>query len=89
MSDKLHIVTAGNVLAPAFALLQSLGYRVTHVTSANGKRSTFLQAENDHFRLIAEDPIYLLGLVKLAECRGASWAPTTEEVETFLRFDNT
>ena len=82
MSEHLTIASAGNVLPAALATLRQLGYVVTLMN--NGR---LRKAENGTQTLVAEDPLLLLGLVKLQEARGSEWAPTETEVENYLAFD--
>jgi len=82
MSEHLTIASAGNVLPAAFATLRRLGYVVT--LTNNGR---LCKAENGAQTFVAEDPLLLLGLVKLQEARGNDWAPTEAEVENYLTFD--
>jgi hypothetical protein len=48
-----------------------------------------LRAEREQEAFVAEDPLQLIGLVKLHELRGASWRPTEAEVEDFLKLVST
>jgi hypothetical protein len=84
--EKLRVTNAGNTLAPSYALLRQLGFQVTHLRDANGEPTGWVRAENQYCVLTAEDPVLLLGLIKLIECRGAGWRPTGAEVDDFLGF---
>ncbi len=81
-SNRTIIASAGNVLPAAFAALRALGYVVTYTNNGG-----LCKAENEHFTLIAEDPLLLLGLAKLHEVRGSEWHPTDSQVEEYLSFD--
>lgn len=70
-------------MAPALAVLQSMGYSVSR--EASGPR--LYRAENEHCVLIAEDPLLLLGLAQVYEARGTSWQPTDEEVSALLAIE--
>ena len=85
MSDQINLAAAGNVLAPALAVLRKLGFKVTLLVQGNQSAEQVFQAEKPGLRLRAEDPLLLLGLAKLVETRGADWKPTEEEVEDFLQ----
>lgn len=77
------IVSAGNVLVPAFLALLQRGYSVRReASSSDGEESWF--AENAVHRFIAEDPVTLLALVALFETRGANWAASDHEIDRFL-----
>lgn len=74
----LHIAGAGNVEAPAWAVLVSRGYQVESCPRgliANGPMGTF---ESD-------GALGLLGLVAVAEARGLQWQASDAEVEDYLR----
>jgi xanthine/CO dehydrogenase XdhC/CoxF family maturation factor len=86
MSDEITITSAGNTAAPAFALLKELGFEVTHVRDPSGRCTEWLEAKRDTCVLRAEDPLALLGLAKLAECKGAAWRSSQEEIDAFLDF---
>lgn len=82
MNTSVRIVAAGNTLAPALAEVVAAGYKV--VVSAN---STEWQANRGEVMLSADDPLSLLGLVRLYEARGKDWLPTDQEVEALLALD--
>lgn len=46
------------------------------------------RAENETCIFSADDPLVLLGLVKIYEVRGADWQPSDEEVQRLLRIDS-
>lgn len=83
MQHKIRIAAAGNTLAPALGILQKLGYTVTQDKSAERQ----YRAENDTCIFVADDPLTLLGLVKIYEERGANWQPSDEEVQRLLLLD--
>lgn len=83
MSQLLTFSTAGNVLAPALAALNALGFRVSVVA---GERS--YRAENEIAVVTASDTVQLLGLAVLALRRGVnSTRPTDSEVGALLRLE--
>jgi hypothetical protein len=82
MTSRTVIAAASNILPAAFASLHKLGYVVTLTNSGR-----LCKAENANNTFVAEDPLLLLGLVKLHEERGDSWQPTEAEVEAYLSFD--
>ena len=86
MNDKIFVAMAGNTMGSAFAVLKSMGYRVTHVVNSEGQPTGIIQAENRHSVLQAEDPVLLLGLAHLVEVRGSAWRSTGMEVDEFLGF---
>ena len=86
MDEKIAITSAGNTAAPAFALLKQLGFDVTHVRDASGRCTEWLQAERDSYVLRAEDALALLGLAKLAECKGSQWRASQQEIDAYLDF---
>jgi hypothetical protein len=82
MHEHVTLASAGNVLPAALASLRALGYVVTFTN--NGR---LCKAESAGCTLVAEDPLLLLGLVKLHEVRGNKWQPTDAEVQEYLLFD--
>jgi hypothetical protein len=70
----MHITTAGNVLIPAIKLIKELGYQLKF------ENNCFTAERNDDI-FTAEDPIYLLGLIKLIEIRGENWRVDDDECE--------
>ncbi|GAB2523974.1 hypothetical protein [Lysobacter humi (ex Lee et al. 2017)] len=78
--SELYIHTSGNTLAPALAVLRQRGYSVELLS----KDPEMIQASKPGIRLIAEDPLYLLGLASIAEARGSQWPPTDGEVDALL-----
>jgi hypothetical protein len=81
MTDKIHVASAGNTLAPALAVLRELGFEVTR--TGDGETELY-RAENGACRLFAEDPLMLLGLATMVQHRGACWQPTDPEIEALL-----
>ncbi|HEY9026828.1 MAG TPA: hypothetical protein VIP05_21220 [Burkholderiaceae bacterium] len=77
MDRKIKIAAAGNVMPGALACLKSLGFAVS--TDGNGWR-----AESESRAFWADDPLLLLGLVKLHDLRGDEWRPSDAEVEDYL-----
>ncbi|MGZ0148528.1 hypothetical protein ACXJJ3_15765 [Kribbella sp. WER1] len=65
-------------MVPAVLALESSGYRVRELE--NG----LLEASSDDGTYVAEDPIALLGLIKLVELRTWSWQADDEEIDTTL-----
>lgn len=72
------------MLAPALSILQQLGYTVTREMHAERQYC----AENDKYVFSADDPLTLLGLVKMYEIRGPNWQPNDEEVQRLLLLEN-
>jgi len=79
MKRKPTIATAGNTLAPALAAIKSCGYTV-----ATDDDTGLLRAENEAERFLAEDPVALLGLIRMREIRGDDWKATDDEIDAFL-----
>ena len=75
MPPPVTLAAAGNTLAPALAALRSLGYTVTSVPGLSGD----LKAEAAGLCFVGEDPLQLLGLVRMHELRGAHWQANDDE----------
>jgi hypothetical protein len=71
--------SGGNMLAAALALLRSQGYAVAAETG-----DSLLRAEKGGQTFAAEDPLLLLGLVKLHETRGVRRHPASREAPDYL-----
>jgi hypothetical protein len=80
MNRRITLAAAGNTLAPALAVLRELGYAV----SRHESEERLLRAENQTCVFLADDPLLLLGLVKLYEVRGEKWRPSDAEVDDLL-----
>lgn len=84
MTTRTVIASAGNLLPAALSSLRALGYTVS--IANNGR---LCKAESAECTFMAEDPLQLLGIVKLHEARGNAWAPSDAEVEDYLALDST
>lgn len=84
MTTRTKIVAAGNTLAPALSILRKLGYTVTREKSDEQQ----YRAQNETCVFSADDPLTLLGLVKIYEVRGHDWQPSEEEVQRFLLLED-
>ncbi len=72
-----HIATAGNVVVPALLALEELGFAVE-------RRGGLCRATRGDESYVAEDPISVLGLVKLIEVR--TWEKATDaQIEASLK----
>jgi hypothetical protein len=74
------ISPSGSTVVPAILALEALGFRVTF----HAESGECLATRGDE-SYSAEDPVWVLGLVKLAEVRGRDWAVTDAEIEATLR----
>lgn len=72
----IDLIEAGNTIVPAILALEGTGYRV----SQDGAR--FI-ATDRNARFAAEDPVALLGLVRLAETR-RPWRVSDDEIDNVL-----
>jgi hypothetical protein len=73
-----HIATAGNVVVPALLALEGLGFAVE-------RRGALCRATRGDESYVAEDPIGVLGLVKLIEMRTWDWKATDAQIEAALK----
>jgi hypothetical protein len=76
----MQITGAGNTEVPAYLVLISKGYDV----STTGGHDLWLAQKGEN-SFSASGLIELLGLVAMAESRGANWRATDQEIESFLR----
>jgi hypothetical protein len=70
----MNLTAAGNTVIPAIKALLDLGYQV-RVDS----RTVIAQKDGNIFT--ADDPVMVLGLVKLYETRGDNWQVSDEELQ--------
>lgn len=78
------IVSAGNVLVPAYLALVGKGYSVTRSKSGRRDDPEEWCAIKGAARFVAEDPLSLLGLVAMGESRGSAWKASDEEIDAFF-----
>ena len=72
----VDLVAAGNTVVPAILALESIGFTVT-------QEADLIVARAGNTRFAAEDPVAVLGLVKLAETR-RPWRADDEEIDDVL-----
>jgi hypothetical protein len=72
-----QISAAANTVVPALLALESLGYTVV----VDG--SLFVATASNE-RFVADDPVTVLGLVKLIETRSWSWRASDDEIAATL-----
>lgn len=75
-TQGVQVAQAGNTVVPAILALRRLGFRVEQ------QAGSFV-ASTPSARFTAENPVALLGLVKLIELRG-SWRASDEEIDQAL-----
>lgn len=80
---KLTVAAAGNMWAPALAVLCAKGYSVQPDHHQPGT----LRATCGETTLLADDPLALLGLAAIVDARGAAWHPTDSEVAALLALE--
>ncbi|HJZ90664.1 MAG TPA: hypothetical protein VKE40_07295 [Gemmataceae bacterium] len=78
------IVSAGNVLVPAYLALVAKGYRVTRAKTGRREDPEEWRATKGAARFVAEDPLSLLGLVAMREARGRRWEASDAEIDAFF-----
>jgi hypothetical protein len=82
--QKSTIASAGNVLVPAYLALQQRGFTEHGQKADDSGEGEMWVAENQFVRLVAEDPLILLGLAALYETRGSEWQAEDDQIEEFL-----
>ena len=76
-----RIVHAGNTVVPALLAVESLGFAVDVVGSK-------VYARRGQEEYEAEDPVTLLGLIRLIELRSWDWGVSDMQIdETLRRYD--
>jgi hypothetical protein len=72
------ITTAGNTVVPAILALEDLGFSVS--IAKVGDRDVFRATRGDE-TYGADDPVAVLGLLKLVELRDWSWQASDADLE--------
>jgi hypothetical protein len=75
-------MAAGNTMIPALLALEQLGYEVS--TKEVGELQSFVAVRGEE-SYCADDPVCILGLVKLIEMRTWSWRPTEAEFDAMMK----
>ncbi|MFF1816974.1 hypothetical protein ACFVWG_06745 [Kribbella sp. NPDC058245] len=73
-----RIASAGNTVVPAVLALEAAGFRINELSGG------LLEAVSSEERYVAQDPVELLGLIKLIELRGWSWRATDAQIDEVL-----
>ena len=73
-----RIVQAGNTVVPALLAVESLGFAV----EVNGDIAYARRGQEEYG---AEDPVALLGLIRLVELRSWDWAASDEQIDETMR----
>ena len=71
----MELANAGNVIIPAIKVIRSLGFSLRL-----DKQSGLFKAEKDGNSFRAEDPVAVLGLIKIHEIKGADWRVSDKEL---------
>lgn len=72
------IVEAANTVVPAVLALEACGFRLS-------QEGEYVVAVSEAGTFVAQDPVVLLGLVKLVEIRSWSWRPCDDEIDDVLQ----
>ena len=75
------IASAGNTVAPALLALEKLGFAIA--VERAGEAQVFRAIRSDE-SFVADDPVAVLGLVKLIETRSWGWRAGDAEIEGVL-----
>ena len=78
----VFLAAAGNVVIPAILTLRQLVYTVE--TGGKSDNQAFIAKKNG-YSFYADDPITILGLIKIFETRGEEWMASDDEIETVGR----
>ena len=73
-----RLAQAGNTVVPAILAIESLGFEVAAVGDG-------LIAHRGDEEYVADDPVALLGLIRLVEVRSWTWYASDEEIDLTLR----
>src|SRR5262249_54377240 len=79
--DK-RIFAAGNTVIPALLALEHLGFDVVVQGSSQGQSVVAVRGD-EYYK--GDDPVEVLGLVKLIEVRTWDWRPADSEIDATMR----
>ncbi len=77
-----RIVAAGNTLVPAILALEAMGFSLT-LYERSGHPACLAHRGDEEY--VADDPISVLGLVRLVELRGWDWQVADLEIDRVLQ----
>ena len=83
------IVALGNTVVPGLLALEQLGFDVVVKDTSSGQTVVAVR-EGEEYQ--ADDPITVLGLIKLIEIRSWNWRAADSDIDTTLqkyRLDHT
>ncbi|MBD2716536.1 hypothetical protein KBK19_15950 [Microvirga sp. STR05] len=75
-----ELAAAGNVLAPAYHVLQEKGYQVSF-----DKEHDWWVARKAGIQLIGYSTLELCGLAYMHEAKGQEWRVTDEQIEAYMQ----
>ena len=73
-----RIAAAGNTVVPALLVLSELGFDVTVRTTPERQWVVAIRGEEE---FVADDPVTVLGLIKLVEVRTWNWRASDVDIE--------
>jgi hypothetical protein len=77
----MEISAAGNTVVPAILALEDLGFAIS-VERVAGQQ--VIRAVRGDETYVADDPVAVLGLVKLVEARSSQWRAADSDVERVM-----
>jgi hypothetical protein len=77
-----RIGAMGNAVVPALLALEQLGFEVIIQNSSVGQTIIAVRGEEEYF---ADDPVTVLGLIKLIEVRTWQWSVNDSELEKTMQ----
>jgi hypothetical protein len=76
-----RIVACGNTVVPALLSLEQLGFNV--IVQDHSRGQTVIARRGDE-EYSADDPVTVLGLIKLVEARSWQWKATDAQIEAII-----
>lgn len=73
-----QIAQASNTVVPALLAIESLGFTVE-------VGDQFVTARGRNGEFIAEDPVAVLGLIRLVDLRSWAWSADDEQIDAVLK----
>ena len=75
---QMRIAATGNTVIPALLALERLGFQIALRNVGAGQIVVAIRRDEEY---IADDPVAVLGLIKLIELRHWDWKATDQEIE--------
>jgi hypothetical protein len=77
-----NLTAAGNTAVPALLVLEKMGFQISVKDMESGQLVIATRKDEQYS---ADDPVTVLGLIKLVEIRGWQWPATDSQIDQTIR----